>query len=67
MQERVLKATIIALTVLLSLVLAFGAFLVAGTQKGNPAPVIKAIFNLNDSESHNPDTLPIEDKQSPEV
>lgn len=66
MQERLLKATIIALTVLLSLLVALGSCLVAGTQQGNTAPIIKSAFNLPDSESPSSTSLPFEDKKSTE-
>ena len=63
MQERMLKVAIIALTTILAMLIAFGAFLVAGTQQGDTAPVIKAAFKLHDSENETPAPLPVEDKK----
>ena len=62
MQERALKAIIIALTTLLAIVVAIGAFLVAGTQNGNTVPIIETVFHEPVGDIYSPITLSVNDK-----
>ena len=62
MHERALKTTLIILMVMLTALVAFGVFLVAGTQQGTTAGAIERIIPQPESSTPVIEHLPVEDR-----